>query len=92
MITGKAFAEMALSFAGTEQVPHFERIGFKVMGKRLFATYLEKENTANVFLTQAEQAATTLPLDTVPRHIALEALLSAYNEVVDGKGKRKSSR
>ena len=25
MITGEAFAEMALSFAGAEQKPHFER-------------------------------------------------------------------
>jgi hypothetical protein len=47
---------MALSFPGTEQTAHFERIGFKVSGKRMFATYLEKENTANIFLTPKEQA------------------------------------
>lgn len=47
---------MALSFSGAEQVPHFERIGFKPFGKRMFATYLEKDNTANIFLTPAEQA------------------------------------
>ncbi|MES1223889.1 MAG: MmcQ/YjbR family DNA-binding protein, partial [Bacteroidota bacterium] len=46
---------MALSFPGTEQKPHFERIGFKVTGKRMFATYLDKNNTANIFLTPAEQ-------------------------------------
>lgn len=56
MITGKQFAAIALSFPGTEQVPHFERIGFKVTGKRMFSTYLAKDNTANVFLTPAEQA------------------------------------
>ncbi len=55
MITGKAFNEMAISFPGTEQVPHFERIGFKVMGKRMFATYVAKDNAANIFLTPAEQ-------------------------------------
>jgi len=56
MINGESFVQMALSFAGTEQVPHFERIGFKITGKRMFATYLSKDNTANIFLTPAEQA------------------------------------
>ena len=55
MITMKTFQEMALSFPNTEQVPHFERIGFKITGRRMFATYLEKDNTANIFLTPAEQ-------------------------------------
>jgi hypothetical protein len=110
MITGETFAKMALSFAGTEQVPHFERIGFKVTGKRMFATYLEKDNTANVFLSLEEQAvfcqmeediypvpnkwgekgATTMNLNTVAKNIVMEALLSAYNEVVKVKrGKRR---
>ncbi|HXB06727.1 MAG TPA: MmcQ/YjbR family DNA-binding protein [Puia sp.] len=107
MITGEAFAKMALSFAGTEQVPHFERVGFKVTGKRMFSTYLEKDNTANVFLTPEEQkvfcqmkediypvpnkwgekGATTVNLNTVPKNIVMEALLSAYNEVMKGKKK-----
>jgi len=56
MISGAAFADMALSFAGTEQRPHFERTGFRVSGKRMFATYLAKDNTANIFLTVSEQA------------------------------------
>lgn len=47
---------MALSFAGTEQRPHFERTGFRVVGKRMFATYLAKDNTANIFLAVPEQA------------------------------------
>ena len=106
MITGRQFAEMALSFSGTEQVPHFERLGFKVTGKRMFTTYLEKDNTANIFLTPKEQAvfcqmdkaiypvpnkwgekgATTFELNRVPKHIVMEALLSAYNEVINSKG------
>jgi hypothetical protein len=106
MITGRQFAEMALSFSGTEQVPHFERLGFKVIGRRMFSTYLEKDNTANIFLTPKEQAvfcqmykaihpvpnkwgekgATTFELDRVPQHIVMEALLSAYNEVINSKG------
>ena len=56
MITQKSFFKLALSFSNTEQVPHFERIGFKVIGKRMFATYLEKDNTANIFLTPAQQS------------------------------------
>src|ERR1700753_2822327 len=55
MSTGRQFAEMALSFSGTEQVPHFDRIGFKVTGRRMFSTYLEKDNTANVFLSPEER-------------------------------------
>ena len=113
MITGEQFIKLALSFPGTEQVPHFERIGFKVTGKRMFATYLEKDNTANVFLTVQEQSvfcqmdksiypvpnkwgekgATTFGLNTVPKNILTEALLSAYKEVIATKktAKRKSS-
>ena len=108
MITEALFAQMALSFPGAKQVPHFERVGFKVTGKRMFATYLAKDNTANIFLTPKEQAvfcqmeeaiypvpnkwgekgATTIKLDTVPQHIVMEALLSAYNEVMKPEGKR----
>jgi hypothetical protein len=106
MIDMKAFQGMALSFPHTEQVPHFERIGFKIMGKRMFATYLEKNNTANIFLTPTEQkvfckidktniypvpnkwgekGATTFELNTVAREIVMEALLSAYNQIIKPK-------
>ena len=105
MITEELFAQMALSFPGTEQVPHFERVGFKEIGKRMFATYLQNDNTANIFLTPNEQAvfcqmeeyiypipnkwgekgATTFELNIVPQHIIMEALLSAYNEVIKSK-------
>ena len=56
MITTEAFTGMALSFNGTEQTPHFERTGFKVKGKQMFATCLPEDSTANIFLTPAEQA------------------------------------
>lgn len=56
MISGDTFTGMALSFPGTEQRPHFDRSGFRVTGKRMFATYLPADNTANIFLTPAEQA------------------------------------
>jgi YjbR len=55
LITGDNFATIALSFQGVETTPHFNRTGFKVTGKRMFATYLADNNTANVFLTPAEQ-------------------------------------
>jgi len=91
MTAGETFAQLALSFPGTEQVPHFERIGFKVTGKRMFSTYLQKDNTANIFLTPKEQAVfcqMDKAIYPVPGNILTEALLSAYNEVlVTGKGK-----
>jgi hypothetical protein len=106
MISEEAFIKMALSFPGTGQAPHFERIGFKMMGMRMFATYLAKNNTANIFLTPEEQrvfckmsvgniysvpnkwgekGATTFELNQVPKEIVLEALLSAYSEVMKSK-------
>ncbi len=55
MITKHEFLEVALSFPGTEEKPHFERTGFGIPGRRMFSTYLEKDHTANIFLTPAEQ-------------------------------------
>ena len=55
MINSNAFSELALSLQGTESKPHFERMGFGVTGRRMFATYLAKDNTANVFLSTEEQ-------------------------------------
>lgn len=46
---------MALSFEHTEEIPHFDRKGFKVTGKRMFASYLATNNTTNIFLTPTEQ-------------------------------------
>lgn len=48
---------MALEFPGTETAPHFDRVAFKVIKRRSFATYLETDNTANIFLTPEEQNA-----------------------------------
>ena|SRR5258705_5539689 len=57
MITENLFIKIALSFPGTEQVPHFERMGFKVTGRRMYATYLAEDHTANIFLLPAAQKA-----------------------------------
>ena len=110
MITEEIFTEMALSFSGAEQTPHFDRKGFRVTGKRMFATYLPENNTANIFLTPeehrifckmypvsiypvpnkwGEKGATTFVLGKLPKEIILEALLSAYNEVIKSKNKKK---
>jgi hypothetical protein len=56
MITGESFLKLALSFPGTETTPHFDRTGIKVTGRRMFATYLAANNTANIFLTPGEQS------------------------------------
>ena len=109
MIGMKTFEEMALSFPHTEEIPHFERQGFKVTGKKMFATYLEENNSANIFLTPAEQkvfckmdskniypvpnkwgekGATTFELNKVAKEIVMEALLSAYNEVMKKQTKK----
>jgi len=108
MIDMKVFESMALSLPHTEEVPHFERVGFKISGKRMFATYLEKNNTANIFLSCPEQilfckidgksiypvpnkwgekGATTFELNSVTPQLVMEALLSAYNEILKPKGK-----
>jgi hypothetical protein len=105
----KSFQSLALSFPNTEQVPHFERIGFKIIGRRMFATYLESNNTANIFLTPAEQkvfckmdkqniypvpnkwgekGATTFNLNQVAKEFVMEALSSAYNEILKPKQKK----
>ena len=77
----------------------------------MFTTYLEKNNTANIFLTPTEQnlfckmdktniypvpnkwgekGATTFELNTIARELVMEALLSAYNEIVKPKGKNRN--
>ena len=104
-MTKDEFIDLALSFLWVESRPHFERIGFKIANKRMFATYLEKDNSTNIFLTTEEQhifckintgiypvpnkwgekGATTFLLDKVPKEIVAEALLSAYNNIVNSK-------
>lgn len=55
-MTSDEFSSMALEFAGAETTPHFERIGFRVAGRRMFATLSETDGTANIFLSPDEQA------------------------------------
>ena len=106
MISEEMFKDLALSFPGTETTPHMERTGFRVRGKRMYATYLASDHSTNIFLRPEEQAvfckmdrksiyalpnkwgekgATTFELKTVRKEILLEALLSAYQDVIAGK-------
>ena len=55
MVDTETFRQIALSFDGTEENPHFNRRAFKVTGRRIFATLLEEENTANIVLTVPDQ-------------------------------------
>ena len=75
----------------------------------MFSTYLESNNTANVFLTPAEQkvfcemdkkhiypvpnkwgekGATTFELNHVAKEFLMEAMASAYNEILKPKKKK----
>jgi len=56
MVDVKTFTKIALSFQGTEQHPHFERISFKVTGRRIFATLHEESKSANIMLSKEDQS------------------------------------
>lgn len=47
---------MALQFENSEEQPHFHRQAFRVKGKIIFATLDEKEQTANLRLTEIDQS------------------------------------
>lgn len=47
---------MALSFPGTMENPHFDRIAFKVEGKRIFATMHEHSQSVNLVLNIIDQS------------------------------------
>jgi len=56
MVDIETFKKIALSLDGTEQHPHFERIAFKVTGRRIFATLHEESASANVMLSKEDQS------------------------------------
>lgn len=57
MITPKEFRELALSFPGTVEGPHFDRTAFRVINKRIYATLHEASGTANLKLSAQDQSA-----------------------------------
>jgi len=97
------FKDLALSFQGTIARPHFNRIAFKVEGKRIFATLHEESESANILLNLPEQEIfcaadkaiypipnkwgthgwCTFEIKNLERGIVLEALSSAYQNVLD---------
>ncbi|MFC3199329.1 MmcQ/YjbR family DNA-binding protein [Parapedobacter deserti] len=54
-MTTETFRELALSFPGAIEAPHFDRAAFKVKNKKIFATLHEKCRTANLKLPAADQ-------------------------------------
>lgn len=55
IMTIHEFVELAMSFDGAEESPHFDRRAFKVRGKRIFTTLHEASETVNVKLNLADQ-------------------------------------
>lgn len=108
MVTIDDFRELALSFSGTEENPHFDRVAFKVIGKRIFTTLHEKAKSTNIKLPLTDQAVfsdfgdavypvpnkwgeqgwTTFELKNVPKGLLLNALETAYNDVINSKKKK----
>ncbi len=109
MVSIKTFKQLALSFEGTEERPHFNRTAFKVINKRIFATLLEENETANIVLSLSDQQIycsfdknsvypvpnkfglhgwTTFELPKVPVELISDALLTAYNAVINSSKKK----
>jgi hypothetical protein len=109
-MTIKQFKELALSFPGTIDNPHFDRTAFKIQGKRIFATLHEESNTANLKLSEIDQSVfcafdkkavypvpnkwglqgwTTFELKKVTKELMLDALDTAYKDVLKPKPKKK---
>ena len=55
-MTIEKFTELALSFPGALEAPHFDRAAFKVDKKRIFATLHKASKTANLKLPEIEQS------------------------------------
>lgn len=55
-MTSEEFRNLALSFPGTVENPHFDRAAFKIINKRIFATLHEASATANLKFSPADQA------------------------------------
>jgi predicted DNA-binding protein (MmcQ/YjbR family) len=54
MIDIQTIRDLMLSFPETEELPHFEKVSFRVK-KKIFATYDEKQNQVSVKLSESDQ-------------------------------------
>lgn len=55
MISETSFVTLALSFPHTEEAPHHDRMAFKLVGKRIFATLHRPSSSANLKLSPTDQ-------------------------------------
>jgi len=55
MINAQTFRQLALSFPGAKELPHFDKTSFRV--KKIFATLDIKANRACLMLSQIDQSA-----------------------------------
>jgi hypothetical protein len=55
MVTVETFRQMALSFPGTVELPHFDRASFRI-NKKIFTTLSEKDKLAMVKLSLIDQS------------------------------------
>ncbi len=55
MISFEAYQQLALSFPGTSEEPHFDKVSFRVK-KKIFATYHPQENKAMLKLSLIDQS------------------------------------
>lgn len=109
-MTTREFRDLALSFPGTIENPHFDRAAFKVVNKRIFATLHEESETANLKFSETDQPVfcsfnkkavypvpnkwglqgwTTFELKKVTPELMLDALDTAYKDVLKSKPKKK---
>lgn len=108
-MTTSAFKELALSFSGTVENPHFDRTAFKIINKWIFATLHEASGTANLKFSGTDQPIfcsfdknavysvpnkwglqgwTTFELEKIPKELILDALDTAYKEVLKPRPKK----
>ncbi len=55
-MTNTEFRDIVFSFENTVETPHFDRLAFKVTGKRIFASLHEASQSANIKLPLIEQS------------------------------------
>jgi len=55
-MTSAAFRSLALSFPSAQASPHFEKVAFKIKGKKIFATLHEKDAIAVLKLSPVDQS------------------------------------
>lgn len=55
-MTTEEFRELVLSFPGAVENPHFDRVAFKVIDKRIFATMHEGTKSVNLKFSTIDQS------------------------------------